>query len=104
MIYKITEQFTNKPGGRYKSDGPLSGEEFRENELKRLIAENDGKKIMLDFDGGYGYGNSFLEESFGGLVREGISKEKILATFDFKSDEEPSLINKVQRYINEAKK
>lgn len=106
MIYKIVEEFTNKPGGRYISDGPFSGEEFREKVLKKLLEESKGKeeKIIIDFDGGYGYGNSFLEESFGGLVREGIKKEEILRVFDFKSNEEPSLIEKVKRYISEARK
>lgn len=106
MIYKIAEIFTDKPGGRYISDGPFSGEEFREKELKKLFEENKnkGERVIIDFDGGYGYGNSFLEESFGGLVRDGIKKEEILKIFDFKSNEEPSLIDKVKRYISEAKK
>lgn len=106
MTYKIAEMFTDKPGGRYISDGPFSGEEFREKELKKLIEQHKDleEPIIIDFDGGYGYGNSFLEESFGGLVRAGIKKEEVLRIFSFKSEEEPSLVDKVKRYIREAKK
>ena len=105
MIYKISEKYTDKPGGRYKKDGMYSGEDFRETQLKKLIKQHrkNGKKIVLDFDGGYGYGNSFLEESFGGLVRCGYSENDIFSSFTFVSNEEPSLIEKIKSYISEAK-
>lgn len=106
MTYKIIVEYTNKPGGRYVTDGPFSGEDFRKKCLHKLIKEyrKNNQKILLDFDGGYGYGNSFLEESFGGLVRDGIKEKEILQAFEFKSEEEPSLIEKVNRYIKEATK
>ena len=54
----------------------------------------------MNLDGGYGYATSFLEEAFGGLVREthnpNVRNIKII------SDEEPSLVGKVAGYIEDA--
>ena len=104
MYYKISDEYTDKPGGRYISDGKFSGEDFREKKLKKMVEEyrKNKEKITIDFDGGYGYGNSFLEESFGGLVRKGYSSEEVLSCFNFISNEEPSLVSKVEGYIKEA--
>ena len=104
IIYAISKEYTNKPGGRFAKSGLYSGEDFKKELIKLMRrAKREGKKVILDFDGGFGYGNSFLEESFGGLVRSGIKKDEIFKTFVFKSKDEPSLINKVQTYIAEAK-
>ncbi|MBS1037193.1 STAS-like domain-containing protein [Gluconobacter cerinus] len=60
------------PGGRYISDGPYSGEWFRENfllpALKQAIAHNE--TLTVNLEGVPGYGISFLEEGFGGLIRK----------------------------------
>ena len=51
---------------------------FPPNEIlyPKFLEAIDSKKILtVDLDGGYGYGSSFLEESFGGLVRK-LKKEK----------------------------
>ncbi len=103
ITYVISKEYTNRPGGRFADSGLYSGEDFKK-KLIRLMrkAKREGKKVVLDFDGGFGYGNSFLEESFGGLVRSGIKKDEILKTFVFKSKDEPSLVNKVRTYIMEA--
>ena len=77
MIISVVNDFTDTPGARYKSQGSYSGEEFRNEILypkfKEALKEN--KVLTVDLDGGYGYGSSFLEESFGGLVRK-LKKEK----------------------------
>ena len=63
--------FTKYPGGRKKKDGPYSGEEFRDNFLKPalLAAKAARSKVIVNLDGVAGYGSSFLEEVFGGIVR-----------------------------------
>lgn len=100
----IVKDFSETPGGRYKKDGPFSGEEFREQVLKPTLKKlNKNEKILIDLDGGYGYPVSFLEEAFGGIARE-FSAEEILKIFEFKSDEEPLLIDEIKEYIaNNAK-
>ncbi len=79
-----TEDFTKFPGGRVRSDGPYSGEVFREEYLIPALKEND--KVYVKIDGVMGYGSSFLEECYGGLVRAGLSvselKNKLVLTFD----------------------
>jgi hypothetical protein len=64
----ISKQFTKLPGGRYKRLGPFSGEEFRDNFLVGPLRQ--GKTVVVELDGVRGYGSSFLEEAFGGVVRE----------------------------------
>src|SRR5690349_17177962 len=72
--------FARSPGGRFVSDGPFSGEWFRDSilapELGKAIATNDRLEVVLD--GTSGYGSSFLEEAFGGLVRKGIFPRDVL--------------------------
>ena len=63
---RVSSDFSDTPGGRFKVDGPYSGEEFREKLL--IPALENHSKVIIDFDGGEGYGSSFLEESFGGAV------------------------------------
>ena len=74
MTYSISDEFSKTPGGRFKKHGPYSGEAFREDVLRdllqRAIGSNDRQIIVLD--GTAGYGSSFLEEAFGGLIRLGL--------------------------------
>jgi len=62
------------PGGRYRRDGPYSGEEFRDDVLvpRLLDAVGRNERVVVELDGVSGYGASFLEEVFGGLVRKGV--------------------------------
>ena len=99
----IADDFTDTPGTRYRSQSEYSGEEFREEllEPKFLEAKKNNEKLMVDFDGGYGYFNSFLEEAFGGLARI-YGRDSVLETLEFKSDEDEALITKVKSYIINA--
>lgn len=99
----IANDFTDTPGGRHKTEGSYSGEEFRERILEPAYehALKNGEKIVVDFDGSYGYPTSFLEEVFGGLARRHKSID-IDSTFEFISNDEPSLIDDVKDYIRFA--
>jgi hypothetical protein len=99
----IARDFTPTPGPGFIIEGKFSGEEFRETLLKKKFEEAVRKATTLhiDLDGGYGYGPSFLEEAFGGLVREyGIAT--VQKTLTFKSDEEPLLLRDIDGYIRRA--
>lgn len=98
-IISIAHDFSVYPGGRTPADGPNSGENFREQHLVPIFSSTD--KVIIDFDGVRGYGSSFLEEAFGGLVRRGIDKELILSQLVFQSSKD-SIVSEVKRYINEA--
>jgi hypothetical protein len=72
----IAKEFSDTPAGRFKSDGPFSGEVFREKLLHPALVAHE--EVEVNLDGALGYGSSFLEEAFGGLVREhGMTNEEL---------------------------
>ncbi|MBQ0832004.1 STAS-like domain-containing protein [Marinobacter sp.] len=99
------KDFAEFPGPRYKKLGPCSGEEFRETVLKPAIIEA-GADIQIDLDGAFGYGSSFLEEAFGGLVRLHIinADQARKLSAHIKSDEDPTLAEEVKSYLVDAVK
>ena len=99
----IAKDFTVTPGPRFIAEGPFSGEQFREDLLKKHFeqARRESAVLRVDLDGGYGYAPSFLEEAFGGLARQ-YGMQVVLDTLSFKSDEEPLLIADIDGYIRKA--
>lgn len=102
---KIARDFSTTPGPRYIKEGENSGELFRQSKLlpafKKAIAEN--KKLIIDLDGTAGYGTSFLEESFGGLIRiENIKYKEIIDNLEFVSNEEEFLKEDILFYLKDA--
>ena len=64
--------WTHHPAGRFRSDGPYSGEQWRDDFLipaMERVESAGGSTLQLDLSGIRGAGSSFLEEVFGGLVR-----------------------------------
>lgn len=100
----IAKDFSRAPGARYRRHGPHSGEEFLEDILMPALrtAEEMNSKVVVVLDGALGYATSFLEEAFGGLVRNGFTKSAIHARLKFISNEEPDLIDEIWTYIDEA--
>jgi len=101
---RIGPEFSKTPGSRYITNGKHSGEQFREEVLKSkyLEAIQAGVKLHVDLDGTAGYATSFLEEAFGGLARE-YGSAKVAAVLEFTSNDEPYLIEEIQKYISEAR-
>ena len=99
----IAQDYSETPGARYISDGPFSGEEFRDKllEPRYLNCLPLGIKLIIDFDGAYGYPITFLEEAFGGLVRKGYSGIDLLNNTIFVSNEEPKIIEDIKKLILE---
>lgn len=94
--------FTEFPGPRHEHIGPFSGERFREEVLLKAINEHGISEVHVDLDGTAGYGSSFLEEAFGGLVRSGISYESVAKLCErLLSNEDPSLIEEIKGYVDE---
>lgn len=75
----IARDFTRYPGPRYAKDGPFSGELFRAEKLSPALAaaKAEGAIVTVYLDDVAGYGSSFLEESFGGLLRHGFTKDDV---------------------------
>ena len=70
-IVHVAKDYTRHPAGRFKKDGPYNGETFRKRFLEPPLLAGERLTVMLD--GVRGYGSSFLEEAFGGLIRAGLS-------------------------------
>ncbi len=98
-VVDIGKDFSRYPAGRYDTDGPHNGAHFRSSFLLPALEKNE--HITIELDGTAGYGSSFLEEAFGGLVRLGYSSAQIKAIMSFHS-EDPSLLEEIDEYILDA--
>lgn len=100
----IANSFTRTPGHRSRADGDFSGEEFLEDVLLPAFrsAWENKEKLCVDLDGTSGYATSFLEASFGGLARQ-YPIQDVLSVLEFRSDDEPYLIEEVNGYIQHAR-
>lgn len=108
MEINVVKEYTDKPGARYESQGSNSGQKFRDIILysKFLEAIEKNEQLIVNLDGGYGYGSSFLEETFGGLVRR-LKKEnndnyKKVSEIIIISNDNKTWIEKIKGYIKEA--
>ena len=78
-VLRISD-YVQSPGFRFTKDGPNSGEWFRNSVLSPALraAINEGSQLTVELDGVAGYGSSFLEEAFGGLIRMRLfSREEV---------------------------
>lgn len=96
----VARQFSMYPGARFKRISEYSGEEFRDNHLIPALKQ-DGK-VTVDLDGVVGYGSSFLEEVFGGLVRamHWISRSDVDSHLELKSAQS-SWLTEANQYIDD---
>jgi hypothetical protein len=98
--YSIAKQFSRHPGPRFRNQGPDSGEALRAR-LVRLL--NDSHDIIeVDLDGTSGFGSSFLDEAFGGLIRHEKYDKSIIRRFSFISKTDPSYIVEIHESIDRA--
>jgi hypothetical protein len=106
MLKKLSKDFSKSPFGRSKVDSKNNGTRFRENYLKNWVSDclDKNEKLIIELnDLDIPMTSSFMEESFGGLVRFGyIEKEKLLELLDFDSDDQ-SYEYEIRDYISEAK-
>lgn len=103
----VCKDFSTAPGPRYRIEGLHSGQEFREEVLLPKLEEAilSNRRLTVDLDGTAGYGTSFLEEAFGGLIREnGYKLNELLQVLEFKSIEEDYLIDDIKEYLSDASK
>lgn len=103
VMINIAQEYSKTPGGRFIKEGPYSGEDFRNSLLipKYELACSKNEHLQVVLDGGYGYGSSFLEEAFGGMVR--LNNNVNIDIIDIISDEEPQLVIDVKKYMTDAK-
>lgn len=101
----ISKEFSRTPGGRKIAEGKFSGEEFRKKILinKYNEAKERNEKLEIDFDGCFGFATSFLEEAFGGFVRE-YREKGILDRIVIISNDDETLEETVKKYVREAER
>lgn len=99
-MLSVAKDFSRFPAGRYNSDGPYSGQAFRERFVEPLLKQ--GKQVVIDLDGVLGYGSSFLDEAFGGLVRGGFGRDMVLSHLKFLSRNDPTVEREIRGYIEHS--
>ncbi len=101
MHVSVARDFTPHPGPRYRWQGDFSGQEFRA-KLVAWLARAD--RLFVDLDGTSGFGSSFLDEAFGGLIRsEGMRKDDVKARVIIKSEMDESYKYDVEEAIELAR-
>lgn len=105
MEIKIATDFSRIPGARVPEEGDYPGIQFRQEillpKLKEAIEKN--QKLVIDLDGTAGLGTSFLEESFGGLIRtDKLDYHTVIKTLEFVSIDDPDYIDEIMDYLKEA--
>ncbi|MEC8324948.1 MAG: STAS-like domain-containing protein [Pseudomonadota bacterium] len=93
--------FNAKPYGRYPEDGDGCGQYYREKVLAPALKENEKVHVILD---GYNrYGRSFLDEAFGGLIREsGFTADDIKNKLSYSHNLVPSILKVIDERIEAA--
>lgn len=99
ITIQLAKEFSRYPAGRNTKDGPFSGELFRKKFLEPNLKVHD--ELIIELDGARGYGSSFLEEAFGGLVRAGYSIEDLKKRLTIRAANE-SLAVEIFDYIERA--
>lgn len=105
IFLNVGNDFSKTPGPREIWEGDFSGELFRTACLEPAVRDAIEKNgiLFIDLDGTAGYGTSFLEESFGGLIRKcNYQYDQLIDHLEFKSDEEPYLIEDIMEYLRDA--
>ena len=99
----IAREYSEFPVGRYYEDGPETGQEFRDKFLVEPLRA--GMPLTIELSGGDGYGSSFLDEAFGGIVRLlKLTPEQAerLLTFVADDEEDETFITEIKGYIADA--
>jgi len=104
MYINIAKEFYKRPAGREKNEGNYTGQHFREQILTRKMKEavNQHEILIVDFEGTTMMGSSFLEESFGGLVRVDKLKSSDILKFLKIENTRESLKATIIKYIKKA--
>ena len=97
----VARDYSRYPMGRDDDDGPFNGQRFRKEFLIPLLRDPEVHKVVVDLRDLKIQGSSFLEESFGGLVREGI-KDEDLNKLSFITDRKYYELE-IKEFIDKAK-
>lgn len=109
MRIDVASDFSPFPIGRFTPrDGEFTGQSFRERllapALRSVVGSNE--RVNVDIEGLITLGSSFLEEAFGGLVREsGFTRSEVekYVVIEFKDPSLKFYADEIAKYIREAR-
>ncbi len=87
-VYCFAKSFTTFPGGRHRTDGKHSGEQFLEEVM--IPRHKSGQKTTLDLTDVIGFPTSFLDGAFGEFAAR-FSVAEFHESFELKIDDDPTL-------------
>lgn len=93
----LAKEFSRFPFGRYRKDGEKSSEAFRDDILIPNLESYD--LVIVNLGGTNYYGSTFLEETFGGLVRKGFTKDELEKKLEVMHENLPSIQEEAWMYI-----
>lgn len=94
----IARDFSRVVGGRFRSHGPHSGQEFLQTILRPAFRSAD--IVVVALDGIQNISASFFEEAFGGLVRE--YGQEAIDRVRFDAIQREYLIQEIHTWMREA--
>lgn len=99
----VARDFSRKPFGRDENDGKFSGKRFRDEYLIPTLIEHPNEKLVIALDGvERGYGSSFLEEAFAGLLRNNVAYATITNLIEIKT-QNTDYYEEIWEYIEEQR-
>lgn len=99
FVFRFAHEFTDIPIGRFRTDGDLSAEVFRDDILIPLLANHN--KVILDLNGVFGFGSSFLDEAFCGIIRRKLyTVDELLTKLEIICDDDPMTVRQIHKYLN----
>jgi hypothetical protein len=106
MLIAVAD-FSTYPSGRDQRDGDFNGTKFRQDVLVPALRDalSRGSKVVVSLANVMSFGSSFLEEAFGGLIRnEKFSKSDIKRTLKVEvgAAENDRYRDAIFRYIERA--
>ena len=106
-IIVVVKDFHDAPYGRYRDDAEgceyTSGQTFREDVLAPALRAND--HVTVDLTGYNRYGRSFLDEAFGGLIREeGFTSSELEQRLTYKHELVGRIVDVIDERIAAAKR
>ena len=107
IYINIAKDFSDMPIGRYRKEGNKTGQAFREDILYPKICKalNNNDTLEVDFTGVLNLSCGFLEEAFGGLVREhGMDNQEVANVLKLTANNNHMglYIDLAKQYIDEA--
>lgn len=98
----VVKDFSPRPFGRYPKHSDFCGQNFRAQLLAPAMKEFD--RVIVDLNGYNRYGRSFIDEAFGGLVRdEGWTQKELRKHLEIVHDSLPSVVQLAWTRIDSAK-